>query len=730
MIFLKFRPFWVFFSNNQFKATIFCLLACPLTVFGDPVVVEAPVLPELVVSEVEKTQPSMSFESIFSNLDTFLSKEIRDQLEFQALLAGTVKTEKTDDEINRKVTLIRSGHQRLYQILSKVDGQFDQGEFAVKLEPESFEHLRVFSGDHESLERNIWTKFDRTKSCFGRAVLAKIFATPTTDTQLLKSRQLLLSNLVIDHDFFNQFDSYFDKIKAVQDDLIEVLGTNPENDSESLLHKSYNLYFNRIFDFDKKNRYGILNDLKKKCLILNKNSAVCNANLGGLFFLKFIFLVSDYFSFKTSWSYLLRRDGNVFNKGFVEDIQDWWQKLSGGTLGAGLQESFYGDTSLIPTKLSPLLNIVRNPVAIGFGTREWAIAIKKSLRQSGAMREVFQAYAEISHIVKSLDPEQRRALNLFEKSAEDLNLAINKDLDWLINNLQKTKNPGAYLKAYKLIYDLRSNMAYVFASLGQLDAYLSMARLFQELFEKKNGLCFTEFVQSPHPIIKIESSWDLSLDPDVAVPSDIELGGNGDFHNAILTGPNTGGKSTFMRSPFLNILFSQTFGVGCGQRVILTIMHGIFSYMNVVGNVSKGMSQYYAEAHTVATAFNKIQKLADEGKFSFFIVDEMFSGTNPGDARSILESICHEVVGLPNTVWIISTHLPGAARSIVEVTKGRFGGLMIKFSKNADGVLASEHKVIKGISTQSTAFDVAISAGLNKKMIENARKIRESLGVV
>lgn len=711
MLFINFELFRRLI--DKLKPSLFCIFGLCVPLFGQP--------------EAKDVNQTMSFEEIFFNLDTFLFKEIKDRLEFEFLLTGQTRTEKEEEAMSKRAALIRSGHQRLYQALSRVDDQFDQGELAVQLEKDSFRHLRVLSGDYGSPRRNIWVNLDRTKSCFGRAVFARTISTPTTDLSIIEPRKAFLGNLVIDHDFFSQFDKYFDKIKVVQDDLLEVLGTNPDSDSESLLHKNFDLYLHRIFDYDKKNKYRVLNDLKKKCSTHNKDSRICNLNLVGLLLAKAGYLVIDAFVFRQSCKYLVRHNHweNGVQRFGLRDHIDNFRKLS-------TVENCFGDgLGAIPGNLAGLALPLRDVKNICFGTRDWVIAIKKSFRQSGAMSEVFQAYAQISEIVKSLEPEQRAALNLFEKSAQDLSQDINRDLDWLISNLQDLKklkrNPGVFLKAYKLIYDLRANMGYVFASLGQLDAYLSMARLFKELLEKKNGLCFTEFVQSPHPIIKIDASWDPSLDPEIAVPSDVELGGNGQFHNGILTGPNTGGKSTFMRSPFLNLLLSLTFGVGCAQRIEMTMFHGIFSYMNVIDNPAEGMSLYYAEAHTVAIAFEKIKKLSEAGKFSFFIVDEMFSGTNPRDARSILESICQEVVGLPNSVWIISTHLPGAAQSIVDGTRGRFGGLMVRFSENADGVLVPEHKVVKGISTQSTAFDVAIAAGLDKKLIANARRIKERL---
>lgn len=363
---------------------------------------------------------------------------------------------------------------------------------------------------------------------------------------------------------------------------------------------------------------------------------------------------------------------------------------------------------------------------IGAG-KEWTFALKKAFRQMGSMREIFDCYNKLSEVVKTLNPQERQALNLFELSGNDLERKLNKNLNWLSKNINSLKSPGGFLKAYKMIYELRSKMAYVFASIGQVDAFLSMAKLYKELLDNKNSFCFAEFIDSPSPRLIVENAWDPNLKPDIAVSSSFELGGGAAFHNAIFTGPNTGGKSTSMRLIFLSILLAQTFGLSCCKAIQLTLFHGLLSYMNVVDNVAKGMSQYYSEVYTVATAMDKIKKLDEEGKFSFFVVDEMFSGTNPEDARSMLEAICQDAILMKNSLWVISTHLPGAAKSIIEKTAGKFGGLMISFIENADGTMIPEHKIMKGISTQSTAFDVALKAGLGRNIVAKAQEIRQGL---
>ncbi len=671
-----------------------------------------------VKQEVEFKE--MTFDRIFANLDTFLSQEIKEKFEKQISPEVKIRSKNYEEDINKTINSIREGHQSLYQIMSKASGQFWQGDFAVKLEEESFRHLRILSGDQGVPGKNIWTKLDRTATCFGRPVLAQMLSTPTTNLGLLRARQAFLKNLIENQNVFKQFNDQLSKIKPVQGCLLEILATDPSKDFENILHPS------AMFDWNTSNKSLLV----KSLTLLNKNLIANNVAVG----LQSVFrLIMYYSTFVNGYGFVRwisdpaqrRRLFSDKNDQFIRDLNSFKGKNTfDPEIASDLQRAFNSHF------MHYYQNVIFPPFSVYFAydnARGWAVSIEKSFKQSGAMREVLKAYAQSQKLVQSLDPEQRSALNLFDKSAKELRLKINRNLNWLIKNLPKTKSPGGFIIAYKLIYELRANMAYIFAALGQLDAFLSMAKFYQEVGAKKNGLCFAQFSESENPVIVAIDAWDLSLDPDVAVPSNFEFGGGGLSHNVMLTGPNTGGKSTFMRSIFLNILLAQTFGLGCGKSLVLTPMHGIFSYMNVVDNISKGMSQFYSEAFMVKEGLERVKSLAEVGKPSFFMVDEMFSGTNPEDARSILEAICKSAARIDKSIWVISTHLSGAAQAIIDKTAGKFGGMMISTSISPENKVVFDHRVVKGISSVSTAFDVITAVGLDKEIIDDARAIRGQL---
>lgn len=388
---------------------------------------------------------------------------------------------------------------------------------------------------------------------------------------------------------------------------------------------------------------------------------------------------------------------------------------------------FIGQRIVIPGMIGTTF-LYQNLRYAFMGTKDWVTAIKKSFEQTGAMREIFDCHKRLAFLADQMGPSGQQALSMIKHSEKSIEQKINNDLAWLTKNLSTSiQSPGNFLKAYKMVYELKSKLAHIFGAIGQVDAYLSMARLKLEMDNKHNGLCFADFVESDKPLVQAKQCWELFLNPDIAKTSAIDLDRSQPGSNAVLTGPNAGGKSTFMRSVFMSALLAQTFGLAPAKEYALTPFSGLFSYMNVMDNPSKGKSLFQTEVELVVDTFEKIKDLANHGGRSLFIVDEMFSGTNPIDARAILQAICKECANIEQTTWVVSTHLPGAAKAVVENSGGVFKGLMVRSKVLDNGDVVSDHEIVPGISTQSTAMDVAKKANLEPKILDLARQIKEGL---
>ena len=97
--------------------------------------------------------------------------------------------------------------------------------------------------------------------------------------------------------------------------------------------------------------------------------------------------------------------------------------------------------------------------------------------------------------------------------------------------------------------------------------------------------------------------------------------------NVCITYPNAGGKSTFIKSICINILLSQTLILASASKFELTPISFIDTYINIPDCKGKE-SLYEAEMNRALNYINKLNNLG-KNKFSFVIMDEIFSSTNP-----------------------------------------------------------------------------------------------------
>ena len=114
------------------------------------------------------------------------------------------------------------------------------------------------------------------------------------------------------------------------------------------------------------------------------------------------------------------------------------------------------------------------------------------------------------------------------------------------------------------------------------------------------------------------------------IKNDIKLDNN---RNLIITGPNAGGKSTFIKSIAVNILLTQTLCLGFCDKIELTPFYYISSQMNIVDD--KGSeSLFEAEMNRIINNVNIVKYCKDNNKKSILFLDELFNSTN------VIEGIC------------------------------------------------------------------------------------------
>ncbi len=182
----------------------------------------------------------------------------------------------------------------------------------------------------------------------------------------------------------------------------------------------------------------------------------------------------------------------------------------------------------------------------------------------------------------------------------------------------------------------------------------------------------------------------------------------------LLTGPNMGGKSTYLRQAALLVILAQ---MGCfvpAQRMRLGVVDRIYTRIGASDNVAEGRSTFMVEMTETATILNTATRQ------SLLLLDEMGRGTATFDGMSLAWATVehlHEVLGARtlfathyHELTMLSVHLP------------RLKNLRVTVQENPSGIVFL-HTIEEGAANKSYGIEVARLAGLPREVLVRAREI-------
>jgi DNA mismatch repair protein MutS len=212
-----------------------------------------------------------------------------------------------------------------------------------------------------------------------------------------------------------------------------------------------------------------------------------------------------------------------------------------------------------------------------------------------------------------------------------------------------------------------------------------------------------------HPVIEQLAARDAQR----FIPNDVSLDGAGKFLG-IITGPNMGGKSTYLRQAALMSILAQMGSFVPADDAALPIVDRVFTRIGASDNLARGRSTFMVEMTETAVILNTATRN------SLIILDEIGRGTATYDglalAWAVVEFI-HERIGA-RTLFATHYHeltelaerLPGVRNLHVAV-------------KEAGDQIIFLRKVLPGAADRSYGIEVARLAALPMSVIERAREI-------
>ncbi len=182
----------------------------------------------------------------------------------------------------------------------------------------------------------------------------------------------------------------------------------------------------------------------------------------------------------------------------------------------------------------------------------------------------------------------------------------------------------------------------------------------------------------------------------------------------LLTGPNMGGKSTYLRQAALLAILAQ---MGCfvpAQRMRLGIVDRIYTRIGASDNVAEGRSTFMVEMTETATILNTATQQ------SLLLLDEMGRGTATFDGMSLawatVEHI-HEVLGA-RTLFATHYHELTMLSGILS----RLKNLRVTVQETPTGIVFL-HAIEEGAANKSYGIEVARLAGIPREVVVRAREI-------
>lgn len=133
-----------------------------------------------------------------------------------------------------------------------------------------------------------------------------------------------------------------------------------------------------------------------------------------------------------------------------------------------------------------------------------------------------------------------------------------------------------------------------------------------------------------------------------AVKNNFKL--NGEKRVAVITGSNMSGKSTFLRTLGVNLLLSYIGAPVCAKKFSCGIMN-IYTCMRTKDNLQENISSFYAEILRIKLLI----KACKRGEKVFFLLDEIFKGTNSQDRHIGAKVLIKQLIEYGG-VGLVSTH--------------------------------------------------------------------------
>ncbi len=370
------------------------------------------------------------------------------------------------------------------------------------------------------------------------------------------------------------------------------------------------------------------------------------------------------------------RDGGIFDKGYDSQLDELIALSSNATdFLAEMERSEKEKTGI-------------NSLKVGFN-RVHGYYIEISRLHSDQAPVEYIRRQTLKNAERFITPELKefedKALSAKSKALareKQLYEVLLDSLNELLNSLQSTSQALAELDVLNNLAERADKLNYCRPTLNN-----------ESLIDIKQGR---------HPVVE-------SVITDPFIPNDLHMDSSRSL--LMITGPNMGGKSTYMRQVALITLLAHTGSFVPAESATLTLVDRIFTRMGSSDDLAGGRSTFMVEMTETANILNNASSQ------SLVLMDEVGRGTSTFDGLSLAWSAVDYLANQIRCYVLFATHYFELTQLADELSNAT--NVHLTATEHEDSIVFM-HQVHEGPANQSYGLQVAQLAGVPKKVIQEA----------
>ncbi len=250
------------------------------------------------------------------------------------------------------------------------------------------------------------------------------------------------------------------------------------------------------------------------------------------------------------------------------------------------------------------------------------------------------------------------------------------------------------------------------AAIAELDVTVSLAEVAAEnryvrpQFSESGEL---RVVAGRHPVIEKL----VEKDAQRFIANDLYFHPETEFI-AVITGPNMGGKSTYLRQAALLAILAQSGSFIPAESALLPIVDRVFTRIGAADNLARGRSTFMVEMTETAVILNTATPR------SLIILDEIGRGTSTYDGLALAWAVVEHIQQKIRAKTLFATHYHELTE-LAQLLEG-VRNLHVSVKESGDQILFLR-RIAPGAADRSYGIEVARLAALPISVIERARQI-------